>query len=122
VPVSLVSGSIARADLPGGHTFWVMPLSATAVGATIHTGEVSPIRGWVSPDYGCRVPAPMVVYSASGPLPMRQVTILWPERGEGVTPPVVAPILDDDRRPTGVRVTPARLTIHFNQHVVIERD
>ena len=67
VPVSLVTGGdAARADLPGGEALWVVPLSTTAIRASVHTGEVAPIRGWVSPDYGRRVPAPMLVYAATG--------------------------------------------------------
>jgi hypothetical protein len=34
----------------------------------------------------------------------------------------VDPILDGSRRLVGVRVTLARLTVHFDPHVVIARD
>jgi hypothetical protein len=123
VPVSLTSGGdAARADLPGGEALWVVPLSTTAIRASVHTGEVAPIRGWVSPDYGRRVPAPMLVFAAQGPLPMRQLTVLVPQRRQSTSPPSVDPILDGSRRLVGVRVTLARLTVHFDPHVVIARD
>jgi hypothetical protein len=122
VPVSLVSGFSARADLPGGEVLWVVPLSTTKLRASVHTGETAPIRGWVSPDYGRRVPAPMLVYSATAPLPIRHLTVLVPERRPSATPPSLDPIFDRDGRPTGVRVTSACLTVHFDQHVVIARD
>lgn len=122
LPVSLVTGGTARADLPGGAALWIVPLSTTVVRAMIHTGETAPIRGWVSPDYGCRVPAPMLVYTANAPLPMRQVTVLFPDRRPSAAPPAVDPILDGNRRPTGVRVPSARLAVHFDQYVTIERD
>jgi hypothetical protein len=122
MPVSLASRGAARADLPGGEALWVLPLSTTAVRASVHTGEMDPIRGWVSPEYGCRVPAPMLVYSATGPLPMRQLTVLVPERRQSASPPSINPILDGSLRLAGVHVTSARLTVHFDPQVVIARD
>jgi hypothetical protein len=76
----------------------------------------------VSPDYGCRVPAPMLVYSATVPLPMRQITVLLPQSRQSASPPAIHPILDGERRPTGLRVGTTRLAVHFGQRVAIERD
>ena len=122
VPVSLASGGAAQADLPGGETLWVLPRSTTAVRASVHTGETDPIRGWVSSDYGCRVPAPMLVYSATGTLPMRQLTVLVPERRQSASPPSIDLVLDRSRRPSGVHLSSARLTVHFDPQVVIAKD
>ena len=122
LPVSVVSGGAARVDLPGGEALWVVPVSMTDVSASVHTGEVNPIRGWVSSDYGCRVPAPMLVYSAAAPFPLRQVTVLFPARRPSAAPPSMHPILDGDRRPTGLRVEAMRLAVHFDHHVTIERN
>jgi hypothetical protein len=121
LPVSLMSSGAARVDLPGGEALWVVPLS-TDVRRSVHTGEVAPIRGWVSPDYGCRVPAPMIVYSAVAPLPFRQVTVLFPERRPSAVPPSLHPIVDEDRLMTGLRVGALRLAVHFDHQVAIERN
>jgi hypothetical protein len=122
LPLSLMSSGAARVDLPGGEALWAVPLSTTDVRASVHTGEVAPIRGWVSPDYGRRVPAPMLVYSAMALLPMRQVTVLFPERRPSAVPPSLQPIVNGDRRPTGLRVAALNLAVHFDQQVAIERN
>jgi hypothetical protein len=83
---------------------------------------VAPIRGWVSSDYGCREPAPMVVYSAAAPLPMRHVTVLFPERRPGALPPSIHPILNGERRLAGLRLGATRLAVHFDPLVAIEQD
>ena len=124
VPVSLVAAPAARRERTcrvARRCGWCR-FRRPPFGRPIHTGEVAPIRGWVSPDYGCRVPAPMLVYSATGPLPMRQLTVLVPERRQSTSPPSIDPILDLSRRPMGVRLTSARLTVHFDPQIVIARD
>ncbi|MBI4951906.1 MAG: alginate lyase family protein [Myxococcales bacterium] len=46
----------------------------------LHAGELEPPLGWVSPDYGQRLAAPLVVFSARAQLPLRVVTVLRPRR------------------------------------------
>ena len=75
-----------------------MPLTVA-----VSRGELTPIRGWHSPDYGERQPAPVLTYSTVTRLPLRIVTLLLPSEdptgplpdasvlvGEGSAPVVVA--------------------------------
>jgi hypothetical protein len=64
----------------------------------------------------------MLVYSAVAPLPLRQVTVLFPEHRPSAVPPSLQPIFDGERRPTGLRVGALRLAVHFDQQVAIERN
>ena len=84
MPVSVVGDSLGRAQTPGGNTFWVgtfAPSLNAAVRPAIKTGELAPIRGWVSDGYGQRTPAPLLVYSCRSTLPWRSITLLIPRRG-----------------------------------------
>ncbi|MGH9440099.1 MAG: heparinase II/III family protein, partial [Terriglobia bacterium] len=55
--------------------------------AQIKEGDVEPIAGWVSPDYGVREPAPLLVYSTESLLPLRIVTLLLPRSEENTAIP-----------------------------------
>ena len=121
LPVALVTGGIARADLPGRAACWILPLASMTVCAALHTAEMTPIRGWVSPDYGRRVPAPMLVYRARAPLPMRLVTVVYPNRRQPASVPAIHGIYDNHGRPRGVRVPAAQRIVHFDPRVRIER-
>jgi hypothetical protein len=100
----------APTDLRIGSDGWVRSLdgdgrglclrafSATPLHAEIHQGEVEPIRGWISPDYGLRVPAPQLSYTAVTRLPMRVVTLLLIRDGEAQALPDVTQVQDEDGR------------------------
>jgi len=52
-------------------------------GLLLHTFSEAPLatelrRGWVSPDYGRRVSAPLLTHSVTAALPLRLVTLLVP--------------------------------------------
>ncbi len=83
-----------RAQGKGG-ALWVRPFAGVSLRRAIHSGEVDPIRGWISPDYGLRTPAPLLVYSTVERLPLRIVTLLVP-REHGVMPPEVACVQTGD--------------------------
>jgi hypothetical protein len=119
LPVVLVSGGIARADLPGRSTCWMLPFASMSFSAALHTAEMTPIRGWVSPDYGRRVPAPMLVYRALAPLPMRLVTVVYPNRRQPAAVPSVDAIWNGDRL-QGVRIPAVHTIVHFDPQVRIE--
>src|SRR5262245_45111108 len=85
----------ARAKDVRGHGLLIRPFTTVPLKAELHTGELDPVRGWVSTDYGQRTPAPALVYSTVVSLPLRIVTLLWPIEDGTATPPHVRPILDE---------------------------
>jgi len=54
-------------------------LTAGAGGEHDNTGEWSKIEGWASPGYGLRVATPTVQYKWRGGLPLRTVTLIYPD-------------------------------------------
>ena len=64
-----------RAD---GRGLRVRAVSRLPLKSEIHEGDLDPICGWVSSDYGQRSPAPMLIYSTTARLPLRIVTMLVP--------------------------------------------
>jgi hypothetical protein len=62
-------------------------------------GECAPLRGWLSPAYGCREPAPLVVHRAIATLPLRIATLLLPVRDPTTPPPEATLVLDAGERP-----------------------
>ncbi|HEV3215920.1 MAG TPA: alginate lyase family protein [Vicinamibacterales bacterium] len=102
IHVSQVPGSWARADTAGGRSLWMTSFSPGKTEVSIKRGELAPIRGWVSADYGQRQPAPMLIYSTNAVLPWRSITVLIPEREQHSTSPVALPLLDDNGLPIGL--------------------
>jgi hypothetical protein len=68
--------------------------STTALKAAILEGETHPRQGWVASDYGDHQPAPMLVYSVTGPLPLRIVTLLLPTDTLVGSPPPVSQVTE----------------------------
>jgi hypothetical protein len=102
--VAVVRDRWARADTPCGNTFWVGSFAPAAVRASIKKGELAPIGGWISRDYGQRMPAPQLVYSTRTALPWRCISLLIPMRGRQTSAPNVAPLLDDRNLPIGLEL------------------
>src|SRR5262249_40229838 len=92
----------ARARVSGGSGLFLRPFAATPLKAEIHEGELLPIQGWVSPDYGQRRPAPVLIYSASARLPVRIMTVLIPTENPLDSPPTVSPLAGEARGLAGV--------------------
>ncbi|MBI4638160.1 MAG: alginate lyase family protein [Candidatus Rokubacteria bacterium] len=92
----------ARAHGREGQGLLIRPFARIPLRASVHTGEIHPIQGWVSAEYGQRRPAPMLVYSAVTRLPLRIVTLLLPTLYPLAAPPAVAPLLGDDAAPVGL--------------------
>ena len=82
------TGGWMHAPGPGGGLH-LKAFSTSLLQQETHEGEVEPIRGWVSSDYGLRAPAPLLCYTAVTKLPLRVVTLLIPSGGEGAAPPDV---------------------------------
>jgi hypothetical protein len=94
--LSVVDDRWACAHTAGGNTFWVGTFAGPPVRPSVHIGEVAPIRGWISPDYGQRTPAPCLVYSTRTALPWRCITLLIAQPGVRSVPPPASLVNDDD--------------------------
>lgn len=96
VPVSLGNDGWVRSGGHGGRGLFLRAFSAAALRADVEQGGVDPIRGWVSPDYGLRVPAPQLTYTAVEKLPLRIVTLIVPREADEDAPPEVTPVRNGD--------------------------
>jgi hypothetical protein len=94
--------SWARARGRAGGELLVRPFANVALKAGVHVGELDPFRGWVSPIYGRREPAPLLVYSTVATLPLRIVTLLLPSAGPRVAVPAVSSLVDAAGAPVGL--------------------
>ncbi|HYB40905.1 MAG TPA: alginate lyase family protein, partial [Candidatus Methylomirabilis sp.] len=90
--VSLDASGWARAARGDGSGLLVHAFATTALKAAVLEGETEPRQGWVSGAYGSHVPAPVLTLSATGVLPVRIVTLLYPARSISADPPVVSPV------------------------------
>ena len=122
VDVTLGPHPWARAQTPGGAMLWVRPFAAVSLAAAVKRGDTTPIRGWVSPDYGQRRPAPALVYSGTAPLPWRIFTVLLANRQVEGPAPLVHPIHDEQGEPIGLSFAQPRFSIHVDDtDIRIER-
>jgi hypothetical protein len=103
IPVSVLDDRWGRAVTADGNTFLVGSFGVAATRPAVKTGELTPIRGWMSPDYGQRTPAPFLVYSTRTVLPWRSITLLIPQRGRMSVPPPVL-LLDEHGLPIGLEL------------------
>ncbi len=95
MPVAVGAAQWARAGRPGGPGLLIRSFSTAPLKCEVHEGELAPIQGWVSPDYGRRQPAPLVSYSTVAQLPVRIISLLVPAEDLGAAPPAVVPIAGD---------------------------
>jgi len=100
----------ARARVSAGRGLLVKPFATVALKGEVHEGELAPIQGWISPDYGRRGPAPALIYSTVTRLPLRIMTLLLPTEHLFAAPPAVTPLLGDGDAPLGVVLDNARVS------------
>ena len=110
------SGSWIRAETLGGNSLWIASFARGGNAVTIKRGELGPIRGWVSADYGQRQPAPIAIFSASAALPWRAITVLIPDREPQPASPVVMPLADDSGMPIGLVLEDRRQSVLIDDH------
>jgi hypothetical protein len=84
-----------RAGAPDGRGLLLRALGSQPLALRIEAGSAAPLEGWVSPDYGVREPAPLLVVSATARLPIRILTLLLPV-ADAAAPPRIEPVLDQD--------------------------
>jgi len=112
----------ARARGPRGHGLLIRPMATVPLKGEILEGGLEPSRGWTSPHYGQRRPAPVLVYSAVATLPFRIVTLLWPNGDVRGPAPLVRPLEGHGPGPVGLLVEDTRHRIKFDEPVfVVER-
>jgi hypothetical protein len=109
--VSVVRDRWARAKTPAGNTFWVGSFAPALIKPRVKSGELAPIRGWVSADYGQRTPAPLLVYATRAPLPWRSITLLIPQRGDRTSSLAVSALFDDHNLPIGIDLEELRESV-----------
>jgi hypothetical protein len=88
LPVRLDPDQWVRVGQTAGGGLFIRAFSTAPLKAVVAEGESEPWQGWVSTDYGVRAPAPMLVYSVVGRLPVRIVTLLFPADRLPVAPRV----------------------------------
>lgn len=96
VDVAIRTDGWAASLGPRLHGLFIRPFCASELQARINIGDVSPIRGWMSNDYGLRSPAPLLAYSGNAQLPLRIVTVLFPRTCADSDPPVIQPVWNPD--------------------------
>jgi hypothetical protein len=121
VPVTAGPGPWLRARGREGRGLWLRVFAAAALTVTIHEGEDHVGGGWISPDYGCRRPAPMVVHEITARLPLRFVTLLLPTEDASVPPPDLSAIADTAGQPEGVAFPWGESVSFAGESVVIGR-
>jgi hypothetical protein len=108
----------ARAVSRRGPGLWIRAFAATRLESKVVEGGIDPIEGWIAPDYGARLPAPVLIYSADGPLPLRVVTLLFPTENGGARSPSVSPIFDENQRLAGLVFPDSGEKIHVGSDEV----
>jgi hypothetical protein len=112
-PLSATADGWVRATSSGGHGLLVRAFAREPLGVRIEEGSTFPIEGWVSPDYGAREPAPVLIYSATTRLPLRLLTLLLPAVDCAAAPPEVRAVLDEEGAPRGLVFRDRNETIRF---------
>ena len=105
-------------SLPGGRGLLLRCLAEIPFAVSVHEGETDPIRGWVSPDYGRREPAPLVMFSTRAALPLRAFTLLLPTEDVNATPPALD-LVGSERGPAGLRFASGETVLFREDEVVL---
>jgi hypothetical protein len=73
-------GAWVQAIATSGRALAIRAWSAVRLTREMASGLCQPTRGWRSPEYGQRVPAPTLSYGASASLPLRIVSAIVPQQ------------------------------------------
>ena len=92
VAVSLEGGRWVRATA-AGRALLLRSFAPVVLVPRSVQGRRNPMEGWISADYGRQQPAPVVVYSARAPLPLRILTVIVPSADPTAPPPSVDPLV-----------------------------
>jgi hypothetical protein len=117
IAVALESNARACARTPNGATLRIAAFASSPIHTALRSGELQPIRGWVSPNYGQRLPAPMVIYSCDAPLPWRAITVLLPDVF-GAPAPSLRAIHDEAGLPGGLMFEESGESVRIDEQAV----
>lgn len=73
----------------------IKAFSSVPLAAIIARGQLAPPAGWISPNYGQKIPAPALTFSAIAKLPLRIVTVLYPLSDPEAAAPAVETLMTD---------------------------
>jgi hypothetical protein len=118
-PVTAGPGSWVRAEGKRHRGLWLAPFTDTPLEARIRIGETNPIEGWVSSDYGRKVPAPSVSYAWRAGLPARVVTLIMPVDRLGAEPPAVTVLRDSAGSLTGLKLDGLGETVLIDERAIV---
>jgi hypothetical protein len=80
VHLEVGDGCWIHAVAKSGRAVAVRAWSATRLTREMATGSCEPARGWRSPEYGQRIPAPTLTYGVAAALPLRIVSAIVPQQ------------------------------------------
>jgi hypothetical protein len=102
-----------RATVNGRHGLLMHAFAPAPLQADVRVGRRAPLEGWVSRNYGQVEPAPALVFTATTPLPIRVVTLLWPSENIHEETPRVEVIDEGHGRVAGLVFPDLAETIMF---------
>ncbi len=108
-----------RAETPSGRGLLARMFSAEPLHVEILEGQTAPMLGWISTDYGQRLPAPLLMCTATARLPLRIVTLLVPLESALAAPPAVRPLLTAGHELVGLAFGEGREQIRFDGDAVV---
>jgi hypothetical protein len=91
--VSIEQDGWVRARGGDGRALLVRALASFPLSVRVAEGDRADGGGWVSPAYGKRLPAPLVVFSGTSTLPLRVATVLYPLSAPGAPAPAISEIV-----------------------------
>jgi hypothetical protein len=97
----------------------VRSFAAEIAKGEILEGRLDPPRGWISPHYGQRYPAPLLVYTAVAKLPLRITTLLWPTLYTDDPAPLVRLLEGHGRGPHGLLLESTGQSIMFHDPLFV---
>ena len=119
LPAALTAPGCCRVETGGGSVLWLLPCAGVPLSTSIKSGGLQPMRGWISKRYGHKQPAPALLCSAAGSLPLRIITVLFPAADRLSPAPAVEPVIARDTI-AGVRVSGHTVTVEPNR-VILRR-
>jgi hypothetical protein len=121
-PVTLTASGWLRAEGRAGRGLWLVTLGVGTMISRLRCGQDEPPDGWNSPSYGQRHPSPTLEYSVRGPVPIRFVTLLLPQRALGHEPPPLTFAHNDAGMVTSVQVPNGPLIAIGEDSLAIDGD
>ena len=114
LPVGRTPDGWVRARGSRGRGLLIRTFADVAVETRIESGSLQPIAGWISANYGQRVPSPMLVFTTPPRASVRMLTLLFPVEDAGADPPRVRIIDGEGRAPVGLRFEDAKEVLRFD--------